>query len=88
MPSSFKSPMLFMTFYRRYVYCMTSLGFRDPEIGRGVPNVCASVKNKRTNKILILCMYLYFPPKGGGGGCGGDTLGARQQNNPYHRELD
>ena len=34
----FLSSLLFITFCTPYVYCMTSFGFRDPEIGRGVPN--------------------------------------------------
>ena len=37
---------------------MTSLEFRDPEIGRGVPNACAAVKNKQTNDVSIF--YILF----------------------------
>ena len=33
--------------------CVTSLESRDPEIGRGVPNARAGVKNKQTNDVSI-----------------------------------
>ena len=33
--------------------CVTSLESRDPEIGRGVPNARATVKNKQTNDVSI-----------------------------------
>ena len=41
---------------------MTSLEFRDPEIGHGVPNAFAAVKNKQTNDVSIFYIPLVMPP--------------------------
>ena len=61
MPSSvvFLSSMFIMTFCN----CMTSLEVRDPEIGRGVPNAFAAVKNKQTNDVSIFYIPLVFCAK-------------------------
>ena len=43
--------------------CVTSLEFRDPEIGRGVPNACAAVKNKQTHDVSIFYIPFVFCAK-------------------------
>ena len=43
--------------------CVTSLESRDPEIGRGVPNARAAVKNKQTNDVLIFYIPIVFCAK-------------------------
>ena len=50
---------LFMTFCN----CVTSLESRDPEIGRGVPNARAAVKNKQTNDVSIFYITIVFCAK-------------------------
>ena len=57
----FLSSLYFITFCMPYVYCMTSLGFHDPIIGRGVPNRARSSKitNKQGNDILHFIGFLY-----------------------------
>ena len=47
---------LFMTFCN----CMTSLEFRDPQIGRGVPNACATVKNNQKKQCIDILHYIGF----------------------------
>ena len=42
---------------------MTSLESRDPEIGRGVPNARAAVKNKQTNDVSIFYIPIVFCAK-------------------------
>ena len=43
--------------------CVTSLESRDPEIGRGVPNASATVKNKQTNDVSIFYIPIVFCAK-------------------------
>ena len=43
--------------------CVTSLESRDPEIGRGVPNACAAVKNKQTYDVSIFYIPFVFCAK-------------------------
>ena len=50
---------LFMTFCNS----VTSLESRDPEIGRGVPNARAVVKNKLTNDVSIFYIPIVFCAK-------------------------
>ena len=40
--------------------CVTSLESRDPEIGLGVPNARAGVKNKQTNDVSIFYIPIVF----------------------------
>ena len=55
----FLSSMLFITVCTTYVFCMMSLGFRDPEIGPGVPNhACLSEINKHGIDILHFIGFL------------------------------
>ena len=48
-----------------YVYCIASLGDPEPEIGRGVPNACVSVKYKQTKSFDILHVIVFLCKNGG-----------------------
>ena len=50
---------MFMTFCN----CVTSLESCDPEIGRGVPNARAGIKNKQTNDESIFYIPIVFCAK-------------------------
>ena len=43
--------------------CVMSLESRDPEIGRGLPNASANVKNKQTNDVSIFYIQIVFCAK-------------------------
>ena len=43
--------------------CVTSLESRDPEIGRGLPNARAVVKNKQKNEVSIFYIPIVFCAK-------------------------
>ena len=55
--------VIYNSLYALRFFYMTSLGFRDPEIGRGVPNRARLSKNKQTNMALIFYISLVFCAK-------------------------
>ena len=58
-----KSYMIQKSRFPDQAYCVTSLESRDPEIGRGLPNARAVVKNKQTNDVSIFYIPIVFCAK-------------------------
>ena len=58
LPCHLRSSSFFQCLFITFFNFMTSLESCDPEIGRGVANACAAVKNKQTNDVSIF--YIPF----------------------------